>query len=537
MDLQPASDKPAVPENVFGEVYRVASPENNDELQPARAKPCAPEDVFDMCPSLQTLLGRLVAVAGPAYLMTVVGMSLGLFSIGLVGQLNDTNELAAAGLGGVVVGMTGYSWLHGLSGGIMTLSSQSWGAGSFHAVGLNAQRGFLILLIFCDLPLILIWLNAGSFLKAVGQSPKIAELVGLYCFIRAPGIFFETINAVMSKTLLSMSKVEIIAAVGIFTVILNVSLNYILIKRFGFIGAPLAWLLSDMCQATGVCILAYQDADVRKCWPGITRDAFKEWPAFLRIGFPNLLLFGIEFWSWDLQTFLSGFISPLAQATQSVGPQITGVLYATGAAFNAGATTVVGNLIGEGKGAGAKRAALISVQIVLIMSLVQTALMFAFKDAIPALFTPDPATRTSMAAIMPLTVAFSFFDTNQCVLGGIIVAAGQQRLAAPLIFVCYWIIGVPLGAVLAFGFLGCRKRGLEGLWIGMLAAVICHLLCFTFVVLRIDWRMVCIDVRARTLREKGVTEGDARAIITGLDAASAHEVELDSKGLIKGADS
>ena len=35
--------------------------------------------------------------------------------------------------------------------------------------------------------------------------------------------------------------------------------------KFGFIGGAYAWLLSDICQASGVCLLACCDADFRKC--------------------------------------------------------------------------------------------------------------------------------------------------------------------------------------------------------------------------------------------------------------------------------
>merc|ERR1712039_211299 len=102
-----------------------------------------------------------------------------------------------------------------------------------------------------------------------------------------------------------------------------------------------------------------------------------------------------------------------------------------------------------------------------ITTLPQAVLIYMIKNQVPYLFTGDVDVVNAMQSILTITMVFSVLDTQQATLTGIIGAAGKQAVAAPLIVVCYWVIGVPLGIGLAFGKLTNHRDGLHGLWIGM----------------------------------------------------------------------
>jgi len=284
---------------------------------------------------------------------------------------------------------------------------------------------------------------------------------------------------------------------------LNITLSIVLIPRFGFIGAPITATLCDMVETVGILLLALRDKDFQKCWPGFTRAAWKDWRPFLRISCPALALMGIEWWTWDLQSFLAGLISPLAQATQAVAPSITDLQYATGQSLGTAANTVIGNFLGEGRMREARRSAWLVMLLCLLLMAVQGTLFLILRTHVAHIFTSDSEILDEIAALLPLTLAFSFLDSHQAALTGIIQATGRQYLAAPLVFVCYWIVGVPLGLSLALGAFGGTRWGLNGLWTGMLLAVIGHTISFAVVVGCLDWRKVTIEVQERTRGEQG----------------------------------
>ena len=96
-----------------------------------------------------------------------------------------------------------------------------------------------------------------------------------------------------------------------------------------------------------------------------------------------------------------------------------------------------------------------------------SALFLAIPTAIARLFTPD---RTVIAAAVPLLLVaagFQFFDGIQINVTGALRGAGNTT--APLLtqIICYWFIGMPLGALLAFHF----HLGATGLWLGLLIAL------------------------------------------------------------------
>lgn len=473
------------------------------------------------------LLHRLAVVALPAYPMALVSRCVGLLSSALVGHWGDTTALAAVGLSNVITNITGYSWLFGLSAAISTLSSQDWGAKKYHAIGVTLQRSYLILLCFANAPLLLIWLSAQRVLEAAGQPSDVAQLVGLYTSIRAPGIFFVSANVVLSRTLSSMSNMRINLIMSGVTACLNITLSIVLIPRFGFIGAPITATLCDMVETIGILLLALRDKDFRKCWPGFTRAAWKEWRPFLRISCPALALLGIEWWTWDLQSFLAGLISPIAQATQAVAPSITDLQYATGQSLGTAANTVIGNLLGEGKVREARRSAWLVMLLCLFLMSFQGTLFLVLRKSVAHIFTSNPAILDQIAALLPLTLAFSFVDSHQAALTGIIQATGRQYLAAPLVFVCYWVVGVPLGLVLALGVFGGPRWGLQGLWTGMLLAVAGHFISFAIVVGCLDWRKVTLEVHKRTREDQGGLAADTNLLRTDARQVSV-ERELHS---------
>ncbi|CAE7417763.1 SLC47A1 [Symbiodinium pilosum] len=309
------------------------------------------------------LLRRLVIVAAPSWPIQAVARLVGLVEAAVIGQHLDEAALAAIGLGNVITNITGFSSLWGLSAGISTLSSQDWGASNFKALGITLQRAFLILLCVVDLPLLLIWLNSAKLLVAAGQHPDVAHYVGLYSSVRAPGLLFMSANCVLSRTLSAISNVQINLWMSITAALLHVCLSFLFIPSLGFVGAPVAACICDAYESLGILVLASRNPDFRKCWGGFTREAFSQWGSYLRISCPALMLMCIEWWTWDLMSFLAGFVSELAQAVQSVAPAVGDLQYSLGQAMGNGASTVVGNMLGEGNHKAAKRAARLTITL------------------------------------------------------------------------------------------------------------------------------------------------------------------------------
>ena len=67
------------------------------------------------------------------------------------------------------------------------------------------------------------------------------------------------------------------------------------------------------------------------------------------------------------------------------------------------------------------------------------------------------------AAILPIAAAFQIFDGAQVVGCGVLRGIGRTRPAMFFNLVAYWVLGLPIGAWLAFR----QGWGLAGVWWGL----------------------------------------------------------------------
>lgn len=66
---------------------------------------------------------------------------------------------------------------------------------------------------------------------------------------------------------------------------------------------------------------------------------------------------------------------------------------------------------------------------------------------------------------------------------GVAVGAGWQSMVALLNTGCYYIVGLPIGAVLGYVF----KLGVKGIWSGMLLGSLLQTVILLIIIIRTNW--------------------------------------------------
>lgn len=108
-----------------------------------------------------------------------------------------TSQLAAASLASMTANITGLSVYEGLATSLDTLTSQAFGAGKKHLVGLHIQR-VVALMLMMTIPIGAIWIASPWVLASIVPETSVAYLAGdflrLY-LIGAPGYaVFEAVK-------------------------------------------------------------------------------------------------------------------------------------------------------------------------------------------------------------------------------------------------------------------------------------------------------------------------------------------------------
>ena len=93
--------------------------------------------------------------------------------------------------------------------------------------------------------------------------------------------------------------------------------------------------------------------------------------------------------------------------------------------------------------------------------------MLLASNMIAGFFTQIPAVIALGSTLLTLAAFFQFADGTQVVAMGSLRGLQDTRVPMLLAMLAYWLLGVPLGAWLAFG---CGL-GVPGIWIGLMAGL------------------------------------------------------------------
>ncbi|KAG8793287.1 hypothetical protein FRC17_008467, partial [Serendipita sp. 399] len=173
------------------------------------------------------------------------------------------------------------------------------------------------------------------------------------------------------------------------------------------------------------------------------------------------------------------------------------------------ATSVrVGNMLGARSAKGAALATRVAIFLTLVVALVLSAIFLIFRKKWAYIFNNDPDVVDETARILPWVALFQIFDGLGAVTGGVLRAIGKQDAGALLCLIGYYIIGLPLGLLLAFK----AKVGLQGLWIGLTVALVFQGLGGLYIcTIRADWDKEVRKTMIRLGQEQEEEPQDARS--------------------------
>ena len=126
------------------------------------------------------------------------------------------------------------------------------------------------------------------------------------------------------------------------------------------------------------------------------------------------------------------------------GEQVGGVYLLPGAVARGG-STLVGNAFGAGRPAEARAVAGQVALLAAAVQALQVGALWLLRREVGALFTPSAALVARVAdALEPWGLLFCAVGGVQTCLAGVLEGAAKQRVAAPLVALAYWAVGLPV---------------------------------------------------------------------------------------------
>ncbi|XP_015267643.1 PREDICTED: multidrug and toxin extrusion protein 1-like [Gekko japonicus] len=452
---------------------------------------------------------KILVLAGPLTIIQLLVFMIHVVSSIFCGHLGKV-ELASVTLAIAVINVTGISVGFGLSSACDTLVSQTYGGKNMKRVGTILQRGVLILLLCC-FPCWAIFINTEQFLLLIRQDPEVSRLTQVYVMIFIPALPATFIYQLETRYLQNQRIIWPEVLCGTAGNIVNLIANYVFLYELemGVRGSAWANTIAQYSQAIILFLyIRWRKLHV-ETWGGWSTECLQEWDVFMALAVPSMLMTCIEWWTFEIGSFLIGLLSVVDLSAQSIIYEVSTVVYMIPFGIGTSASVLVGNALGAGNEEEAKRTSVVALMCTVGFALLMGVILMGTKDILAYIFTSDEEITALVAWVMPVYVAFHLFEALCSSGSGILRGTGKQKLGAIFNAIGYYVVGLPIVVVLLF----VAKIGLIGLWLGMLICAFIPCTCCIVYVSRMNWKQAAEEAQRRAgLSEKHPEDLDSASL-------------------------
>ncbi|XP_027086297.2 protein DETOXIFICATION 40-like [Coffea arabica] len=437
-------------------------------------------------------LFRLAAPACVVYLLNnVVSMSTQIFC----GHLGNI-QLAASSLGNTGIQLLAYGLMLGMGSAVETLCGQAYGAHKYDMLGVYMQRS-TVLLMATGVPLMMVYIFCKPLLLLLGESEEVSSAAALFVYGLIPQIFAYAANFPIQKFLQAQSIIFPSAYIAAGALVLHVFLTWIVVYvlDWGLLGASLTLSFSWWVIVVAQFVYILGSKKCKKTWNGFSWMAFSGLWNFLKLSASSAVMLCLETWYFEILVLIAGLLPNPAIALDSLSicQTIQGWVFMVAVGFNAAASVRISNELGAGHPKSAALAVVVVTGSSLIIAVICAIAVLLLRHVMSYAFTEGEVVANAVSDLTPLLAVSILLNGIQPVLSGVAVGCGWQKFVAYVNVGCYYVVGVPLGALLGFKFNLCAK----GIWLGMVGGVTMQTLILVWVTFRTNWNDEVEKARTR----------------------------------------
>ena len=418
-------------------------------------------------------LSALLVLALPLAAANLGQVLIGFVDVAVLGRMGPL-ALGAGGLGNslyftfAVFGM-------GLMLGLDPLLSQAAGAGDVRRSRRWLWQG-LWLALAVAIPLATVAHASGGLLERAGIAERSAVLTREYLFARLPGLLPYLLFVGARSYLQAKGSTKPILVGVVLANLFNLPASWILamgdsgldalgLSPVGFEGLGVAGTAWASSVSTAIQLLVLARA-VRDSSSGTMVPQPPEvrlmWKA-LRLGAPIGAAMLAEYGVFALVNVLMGNLDAMALAGHQVALAFAGTTFVIPVGIGAAAAVRVGRAVGRGDASGTRRAGVVGIAAGGGFMLAAALVFWTVPAELAVVVTDNPHVVVTAVPLLLIAALFQLSDGVQAVAAGALRGAGDTQWPLWLNLAGHYLIGLPVGVALAFGF-GC---GAAGLWWGL----------------------------------------------------------------------
>ncbi|NXB30951.1 S47A2 protein, partial [Eulacestoma nigropectus] len=145
---------------------------------------------------------------------------------------------------------------------------------------------------------------------------------------------------------------------------------------------------------------------------GWSRECLVDWGSFIWLAVPGMVMMCIEWWTFEIGSFLAGLISVVELGAQSVIYELASVAYMVPLGISVAASVRVGNALGAGDVVQAKTSCITALLCTGVFAVVVAALLGSLRGVVGYIFTNDTEIVSLVSKVMLIFSPFHLLDAT-----------------------------------------------------------------------------------------------------------------------------
>jgi len=404
----------------------------------------------------------------------------------MVGQLGTT-ELAAVSLGNSFV-FIAMSLGIGFSTALTPLVAKADGEKDRTMAQRVLSHG-VVLCTILGVSLFLLVFSARKLMYHMGQPPEVVSLAFPYLKWVAASLIPLIIFQAYKQFTDGLSRTRPAMYATVFSNLVNISLNYLLIFGYGgfqAMGVEGAAIGTMIARSTAVVFILFyiqfhamfEGYSLKIGWKNLRLGLFKK---ILSLGLPSALQMFFEVAFFTMAIWMSGILGKNAQAANQIALNLSAMTFMFAMGLGVVAMIRVGNQLGMKAYTDLRRIAISLFLLIGLFDVVFCAIYLNFNEYLPWIYLEyhgdnTPADTLEVVAIAAsLLLVSGFFqitDGLQAVILGALRGIQDVNVPTALTFISYMVVGLPVSYYLGLH----TELKAMGIWIGLLTGLSCSAL-------------------------------------------------------------
>jgi MATE family multidrug resistance protein len=188
----------------------------------------------------------------------------------------------------------------------------------------------------------------------------------------------------------------------------------------------------------------------------------------LALGLPAATQILLEMGGFAAVSALCGILGPVPLAAHQIALNCAAFTFMVPLGMSSAAAVRVGREIGREDRVRALHAGWTAIFLGAAFMFMAGILFVSVPHLLARVFTFDPVVIEAASTLLLIAAAFQLFDGIQIVSTGALRGIGETRIPMLANLVAYWLVGLPVGALLGFKL----RWGAPGFWIGLCIGLI-----------------------------------------------------------------